>query len=605
VSRLSGALRYAEYHYQTKQLTTAVAAQYLLLPLFLVTAFKLSPLEKSCRRNHPKIEHSIIYYYHRILFSITSHSGACHDESYLLRCILFIHRTILSAYTRQLTKSTTCPAAITIILHLLMKVVPNKSSLATAVAGRTTNATPRSIPTPLSALSPSTVIAPPATPTYATISTMLTSSNDHHDAEESDDSEFDDEDSHIEPPTHPIVVRALPPMTMLMQQQSIDPTDKTTGWSIIGSGRFEKEQRQIFAHHSQQYLPRNLPLGEVTDYVGVPTTVVIPITVQIRTPQKTHTIGFKNARVLLAIMKLFQSAYPDSYLAPLEGLPGDPKLIHPEHIPFDELTLAKYMVKPVIGPNRVYCTKVIIHSNHTFRDYKINPNFRAYIGEELVVIDHNHLSTATPVNVGFLEQVIPRQDTLLLHHERIGRYLPPGIPPFQMTLQKLYGKDKKWANVIMIQGAEEDVPHLDRLLIKASVLGGFRYFPYSAYTCLIPTRKLTVLNDLGRFHSAYRSVSLPGFKDIGDDICMYTDDAAITDPQTMLLAQTTVSVYLQTHIKSANDDSLFAYVYPPSSTGIREVLCTCANYNDVANGELARVMDSAQLNRYFYIHCKQ
>jgi hypothetical protein len=222
-----------------------------------------------------------------------------------------------------------------------------------------------------------------------------------------------------------------------------------------------------------------------------------------------------------------------------------------------------------------------------------------------MVIDHNNLTTATPVNVGFLEQVIPQQETLMLHHECISRYLASNTPPFQMTLQKLYGKDKKWAHVVMIQGDEADVPYSDRIMIKASTIGGFRYFPYSAYTCLIPTRKLTILNEMGRFHSAYRSVSLIGFKDYNDDICMYTQDDHATDVNQIQLANTTVAVYLQNYTKSANNENLFSYVYPTSSTSVREVLCTSANYNDaksfaeVVTGELARVMDKRTIRKVF------
>jgi hypothetical protein len=56
---------------------------------------------------------------------------------------------------------------------------------------------------------------------------------------------------------------------------------------------------------------------------------------------------------------------------------------------------------------------------------------------------------------------------------------------------------------------------------------------------------------------------------------------------------------------SASSGPLFIYVYPPSSTGIREVLCTSANYNDaksfaeVMSGELARMMDKVSLKQVF------
>jgi hypothetical protein len=437
------------------------------------------------------------------------------------------------------------------------------------------------------------------TVTYAAVSTQVEPTSD-------DDDSFDDDEEFAQLPTLPTSAPALPSMNMLMQIHHTENDTSPGAWDLVGSGKFEKEQRKIFAPFSQQYLPRNLPQAASTDYVGILTTTVIPVTVQIRTPPKASHLGFKNARVLLAVLKLFQSAYADSYIGSVKGDKQLPRLIHPEHIPLDEVTLMQYMIKPIVATNRVYSTKVLIHTNHTLKEFKLDPNFRSYIGEEGIVIDHNTLATAIPTNIGFLENVIPRQDTLHLHHERISRYLPPGLPPFQVTLQKLYGKDTKWVNVIMLQSADTEVVLMNRHLLTAATVGGFKYFPFSAYTCLLPGQKLTDINELNMFCSAYRSVNLEGFKDYADDTCMRViDPESQPDETTTLLATTTVSHYLRTYIYSATTAPLFVYVYPPSSTGVRKALCTSANYNDaksfaeVMSGELARMMDKTSLKKVF------
>jgi hypothetical protein len=241
-----------------------------------------------------------------------------------------------------------------------------------------------------------------------------------------DDYDYDDDDLVVDtspavlPNPSPVQPPALPPMNMLIKQHTND-TDQPSGWDLVGASKFEKDQRKIFASYSQQYLPRNLPLGESTDYVGILTSTILCVTVQIRTPAKASNVGFKRARVLLAVLKLFQSAYSDSYIGSVKGDAMVARIIHPEHIPLDEAILLNYMVKPVVATNRVYSTKVLIHTNHTLKEFKIDPNFRSYIGEEGIVIDNNTLATAIPINIGFLENVIPRQDTLHLHHERIMR----------------------------------------------------------------------------------------------------------------------------------------------------------------------------------------
>jgi hypothetical protein len=74
----------------------------------------------------------------------------------------------------------------------------------------------------------------------------------------------------------------------------------------------------------------------------------------------------------------------------------------------------------------------------------------------------------------------------------------------------------------MIQGAEDEVVFLNCHLLTAASVGGFKYFPFTAYTCLLPGRKPTIINELNMFGSAYRSINLIGFKDYSDDICMRT-----------------------------------------------------------------------------------
>jgi hypothetical protein len=61
------------------------------------------------------------------------------------------------------------------------------------------------------------------------------------------------------------------------------------------------------------------------------------------------------------------------------------------------------------------------------------------VGEEGIVIEVNHLNTVVPESVGFLDNVIPKSETLTMHHERLSQFLPEDAPMFQVALQKIYG----------------------------------------------------------------------------------------------------------------------------------------------------------------------
>jgi hypothetical protein len=152
----------------------------------------------------------------------------------------------------------------------------------------------------------------------------------------------------------------------------------------------------------------------------------------------------------------------------------------------DEQELKEYMMHPVISANRTYFIKMELHTNRDLREYKKDPNFRAYVGEEGFVIEVNYLNTVVPEPVGFLDNVIPKAETLHMHHERLCRFLPDDASVFQVALQKIYGKDCKQVLTVMIKTEGDDVYELNHMMIKASKIGQFGYFPFAAFNCMLP-----------------------------------------------------------------------------------------------------------------------
>jgi hypothetical protein len=221
----------------------------------------------------------------------------------------------------------------------------------------------------------------------------------------------------------------------LKAKASHRPSDGLGPWTTVGNKQIDREYKKTFETTSAHYLPIHLPNFEYIDNTVVPTKYRIPVSIMVKNP-KPGKFGFKNARVLVAFLKALQMAYSDTYLAPLDDLEGvvRPNIVDPSKIDVEDINIRPYMMEPVINANDAFTTKIIILSNHSLKDYKSNPAFRNYIGEEGIVVENNRLKTVQPENVGFLENVIPRFETLDLHHSRLVQLLPKNCPEFQITL---------------------------------------------------------------------------------------------------------------------------------------------------------------------------
>jgi hypothetical protein len=69
-------------------------------------------------------------------------------------------------------------------------------------------------------------------------------------------------------------------------------------------------------------------------------------------------------------------------------------------------------------------------------------------------LEINDLDDINPSQVGFLEEVIPRYDTLQMHTSRLHNLLPRGHHKFQLHIQSLFAKNSEKARIIMIKADE-------------------------------------------------------------------------------------------------------------------------------------------------------
>jgi hypothetical protein len=173
----------------------------------------------------------------------------------------------------------------------------------------------------------------------------------------------------------------------------------------------------------------------------------------------THALLFS---MIKALQMTFQDSYiaEDSYIAALVDDDNTPILTHSKQVPIDHVGIHKYMVPSRLSQGDIYATKILVHSNNELKDYLSNWKFRNYLKTEQISVEINHLSTAVPYNVGFVEQVTSTRDTTILHKARIDQLLPPNAPKFQIILQCAFSNEIKNTFWVMIQSARQDAEYM-------------------------------------------------------------------------------------------------------------------------------------------------
>jgi hypothetical protein len=391
----------------------------------------------------------------------------------------------------------------------------------------------------------------------------------------------------------------------LKEKASVRENDKKSPWTVVGSKQMEREYQKTFEAVSKHYLPINLPNCECIENDEVGTKFEIPLSLTVKNP-KVGKFGFKNSRILVAFLKALQMAYSDTYIAPINNEKIIPNLVDPMKIKIEDEHIKPYMLSPVINSNGEFTTKIIIRSNHELKEFKTNPGFRNYIGEAGIMIDNNRLETVEPVNVGFLENVLPSYETTTLHYARLLELLPARCPEFQVTLAKSGGKKKDWIQLVMIQCDKEDVFELATMLNDISDQGHINFFSWLEYTTMSYGRKITVNAELRKWNAAFRCLILEGFEEDNDIIPMQwrNEDDVVDNKNKNFWETTNVTQYLQNHVKNAKGENLFEFVYPQIN-GTREFLVYWENFGDAqsymanAKGELARNMNIRSINAIF------
>jgi hypothetical protein len=348
------------------------------------------------------------------------------------------------------------------------------------------------------------------------------------------------------------------------EYQDSDTKTNKNKWEGVGEKERERKKHSIFEPTSYKYLPAALMSGKAPGSGIVHTTKLLAINIKIRPPEDAKQ-SIHKTRVVAAVMKAFQSMYPDTYLATIHNN-HDPKYLinEPTDIPIDDHLLDDYLISA--GDGRQFIGKIYIHTNTDTLYYKRSPQLRCYLAKENIVLDENKLMSVRPPNVGFLETIIPRNETIDLHTKRLQQKLPANIPPFQLCISSLYVRSGQRCRVLMMKAEQQHVAEIQEAMSNLAGVNKTPFFPWGEYLSLTINQREDIINHQNRWNKAVKSLLLSGFTNGSDKLKMKTEEEGIMDstgPRDYLL-DTTITEYFKKHVQAGNGSNLFAYVYPPT-----------------------------------------
>jgi hypothetical protein len=379
----------------------------------------------------------------------------------------------------------------------------------------------------------------------------------------------------------------------------------TYDFEVEGKKELERDYNTIHEDISRVWLPRSLPdEHEEKDIPIAATKYTMPVTIKI-TQSKIGRKNFQKQRVLVAILRLFQSVQPETYISPLidDGTAKD--LVIPEEVPLDDRLFRKYMDKATTGSRTMFAAKFVIKSNYMLHQFKYQELVIDYLREENMNIEINNLDCILPVPVGFFENLIARNETIDLYAKRLFDILPKGAPHFQLNVQSIKARHDR-TRVLLLSCKPNDVIIMQEIMKSLHKENRVEFLTWKLWTNMVDEKKQTIILSQNKYTGECRSHVLSGFIDEDRDIPMVIEDKNNPDGSTRKLEKletTSVNDYLL-EIKSGDGTNLFEFVYP-TTLGTKEFIVAwhhneeAKDFLELGIGELARQMNEKSRNLVF------
>jgi hypothetical protein len=180
----------------------------------------------------------------------------------------------------------------------------------------------------------------------------------------------------------------------------------------------------------------------------------------LRRKDQNNSLASHPPQIGAAILNAMQHVHPDTYIGPLENEMEEQMIYQVDDIPLQEGATKLYLATPINTKQKTFVGKIYMHTNHTFQEYQQNPILTEYMKKENIILDINDLDDINPITIGFLENCIPRYETLDIQTKRLQALLPISAPKIQLQFGILWGKAGEQTRVVLIKCDEHAVDYL-------------------------------------------------------------------------------------------------------------------------------------------------
>jgi hypothetical protein len=234
--------------------------------------------------------------------------------------------------------------------------------------------------------------------------------------------------------------------------------------------------------------------------------------------------------------------------------------------------------------------------------FKYQESFIDYLREEHMNVELNNLECILPMQVGFFEFIVARNETMDLYAKRLQDILPKGAPKFQLNLSTIKAKHDR-ARVLMVSCKPNDLIIMENIMKNLVAAEKIHFHLWKFFHTMELDKKQTVILEQNKHNGDYRSHMLHGFIDEDEEICMIIEENSNNNKTKDKLSKTTVDDYLR-NIRAGDGTPLFEIVYP-TTLGCKEFI-TPFHHNEEAKefleiglGEIARDMNEASRAKVF------
>jgi hypothetical protein len=340
------------------------------------------------------------------------------------------------------------------------------------------------------------------------------------------------------------------------------------------------------------------------DTITPTTTTGVTVTVRLADKTQLHYNSFLKAMLLcFQLVDPYASITTNGLATPDESHVAI-DFFQPDDIEANIDHLEKYLDEPTRKKRtNIFTTRIYVKTKVPMKKILQEKKVKEWQRNEKVYYEVNNLKEAHLINVGFLFESFPRNDSTVLFQRRIQNALGDHNFNFHLTIDSIFPERapnlktaKKYpqkygrSQVMIIRAPHYEADELNSEIQSLTSTPEFTYYSWNEYMSLSNDQKRTIVNQQEQFIQNYKILTLKQIKDnvntkpmfIKDDIDML-DDEFLSETHknytSLDLYSTNIQTFLTDHYKAGDGQQLFDYVYQPINETI-ELLVSREHFNE-------------------------